>query len=287
MRSYFINECERDLLIWLMSMQEKGIEMEADLSIGACNIKKEKNKTMQKEERSASSTEEAMDIVACPSGRGVYIPFLNEQSENELEVFCTFHDKEFPDFEKAKKILIEMGWPESALEPFDYYSSDSSKDAKSLRDAADKAYNKSRTVKGKIQNFMDYCNLFTADTLNTLGVSDLNDKKANDQIDYMKRNWIEITSAEAAQELANRGTPVVAGVPEEGSGHTMIVIPGKLKELPDKKFYPMVKGGGKGDGQSDGTKCAGQCWKKSKRKEIKYYAPPKYSSMINSGKDVH
>ncbi len=141
------------------------------------------------------------------------------------------------------------------------------KEKKLLKDAADKAY----------ENHPDNCNKSTAETLNILGIQDLKENMtANDQIDYMERNW-ETVSAYRAQNLANRGVVVVAGLKEIGHGHTAVVVPGEPVTKKNENCYvdyPMVEGGAMNViARSKGDLSAGDVWGKLKRVRVKYYTP--------------
>ncbi len=128
-----------------------------------------------------------------------------------------------------------------------------------LKNAADKGYGL----------HPDVCSLSTITAADELGIHDFDGiTGANDQVDYMIRNWVEL-SREQAQEYANNGIFVVAGM--KGVNHTMVVVPGNMKTVPDQVSYPMVKGGGSLPGRSDGTKCVGECWSVADRKNVKYF----------------
>jgi len=115
-----------------------------------------------------------------------------------------------------------------------------------------------RTVIGKaVQEYpTSSCDSIAA-VARAFGMDDLDDKDANAQLDYMKRNWDEVDSTEA-QTLANHAGLVVAGkqgdcltdpkgskrTDENGNliragGHVAVVVPGRSNDGP----YPIVAGG--------------------------------------------
>lgn len=144
--------------------------------------------------------------------------------------------------------------------------------AKDLKDAADAAYKSNE----------DNCSGSVAGVASRLGYDDLNGKKAIDQVKHMEGNW-ETVDAKTAQDLANKGQLVVAGlINPDGDSHVTTVVPGDGKVAPDGKFYPNVEGGGSQNGRSDGTKTAGDVWPanpkkypKYNRSLVKYYIPKK------------
>jgi hypothetical protein len=97
---------------------------------------------------------------------------------------------------------------------------------------------------------------------------------ANDQVAYMESNWKTVT-AQQAQEMANAGQPVVAGLANPGGhGHVAIVVPGDGATKPDGNFYPNIEGGAMNTQYtSHGEKTAGDVWSKSDRGSVKYYVP--------------
>lgn len=118
------------------------------------------------------------------------------------------------------------------------------------------------------------CSGSVAKTMTKMGNTELNGKVANDQVDYMEKNW-KTVSAQEAQDLANAGQPVVAGLANpNGHGHVAVVVPGDGAIKPDKNFYPNVQGGSLGGaGKSWGDKTSGDVWNTSDRKKVKYYVP--------------
>ena len=106
-------------------------------------------------------------------------------------------------------------------------------------------------------------------------LSELNGKLANQQDDYMDKNW-EAVDAKTAQERANNGDLVVAGLSDNPHGHTSIVVPGDGAVKPDGRFYPNVEGGAMNKWARDhgtGDYTAGDVWSTTDRKNVKYYVP--------------
>jgi hypothetical protein len=112
----------------------------------------------------------------------------------------------------------------------------------------------------------------------TLGITDLNGKRANEQIQHMEDNWKKVTPAEA-QELANQGKLAVAGVKNDGGhGHVALAVPGSV----DERFkHPKLAGGSynssdpskPGAAYSKDGQTVNYVWRKSKIKDIQYYTP--------------
>jgi len=110
---------------------------------------------------------------------------------------------------------------------------------------------------------------------NAMGHPELNGKLANQQVDYMDKNW-EAVDAKTAQERANNGDLVVAGLSDNPHGHTSIVVPGDGAVKPDGRFYPNVEGGAMNKWARDhgtGDYTAGDVWSTTDRKNVKYYVP--------------
>lgn len=75
-----------------------------------------------------------------------------------------------------------------------------------------------------------HCNQFVSEVAAGLGFKGFEGLLANDIVDLMTSHdqWSE-TALNKAQELANLGTLVVAGIKEVGHGHVNIVVPGREK----------------------------------------------------------
>lgn len=119
------------------------------------------------------------------------------------------------------------------------------------------------------------CNQSTAAVADAYGHNELDGKDANGQVAYMNDNW-KTVSAQEAQERANRGELVVAGLANDGGhGHVAVVTPGSGAVAPDENFYPQVTGGAMNQqyGYSEGEKTAGQVWSRSDRGNVQYYVP--------------
>src|SRR5262249_2337648 len=72
-----------------------------------------------------------------------------------------------------------------------------------------------------------------------VGIKALDGMRANDQIDYMTKNWKQLTPEEA-QERANQGKPTFFGKTDQPNGHDGMVVPGWL----DPRFQqPSMAGG--------------------------------------------
>ena len=144
-------------------------------------------------------------------------------------------------------------------------SGDAEARKKKLKDTADQAR----------ANNPKHCNESTAEVANAMGHPELNGKLANQQVDYMDKNW-EAVDAKTAQERANNGDLVVAGLSDNPHGHTSIVVPGDGAVKPDGRFYPNVEGGAMNKWARDhgtGDYTAGDVWSTTDRKNVKYYVP--------------
>jgi hypothetical protein len=117
------------------------------------------------------------------------------------------------------------------------------------------------------------CNQSVAEVARGYGRNDLDNMNANQQVDYMQQNWRTV-DATTAQEMANRGDLVVAGLPGQGHGHVAVVTPGSGAVAPDGNFYPQVTGGALNPvAYSEGDRTAGQVWSRSDRGSVQYYTP--------------
>jgi hypothetical protein len=118
------------------------------------------------------------------------------------------------------------------------------------------------------------CNQSVAQVARGYGHTELDGKLANDQVAYMQENWRPV-DARTAQDMANRGDLVVAGLSGSGHGHVAVVTPGSGAVAPDGNFYPNVTGGAMNPvAYSEGNKTAGQVWSRSDRGNVQYFAPP-------------
>lgn len=75
-----------------------------------------------------------------------------------------------------------------------------------------------------------HCNQFVAEVAAGLGFKGLEGLIANEIVDLIASHdqWSE-TPLNKAQELANGGTLIIAGIKEAGHGHVNIVVPGREK----------------------------------------------------------
>lgn len=142
-----------------------------------------------------------------------------------------------------------------------------------------KAAGLKKTADDALKKYPNACNQSTAAAAAAMGHPELNGMNANEQVEYMAKNWQSV-DAKTAQKLAEEGNLVVAGLKGDGHGHTAIVVPGdgKTKGTGDQaQFYPNVQGGALGGpgsaGYSDGSKSAGDVWNKKDRENVGYYSP--------------
>lgn len=79
-----------------------------------------------------------------------------------------------------------------------------------------------------------HCNQAMQYVCNALGYSDFTGMTANEMISFMKKansGWIQPANAQIAQEHANNGVIVLAGLAnEDGHGHVCLVVPGVLEK---------------------------------------------------------
>lgn len=120
-----------------------------------------------------------------------------------------------------------------------------------------------------------FCDQSTAYIADALGYAQLNDKSADQQIAYIERQWTRL-DGDTAQDLANRGALVIAGLAHSnGNGHTAVVTPGEGRRDPDGTFYPNVTNGGSPAVQSDGSRTVADVWSAHDRPNVRYYTPAK------------
>lgn len=118
------------------------------------------------------------------------------------------------------------------------------------------------------------CNQSVAQVARGYGRTDLDGKLANEQVTHMQENW-QTVDARTAQDMANRGDLVVAGLAGSGHGHVAVVTPGSGGVAPDGNFYPNVTGGAMNPvAYSEGNKTAGQVWSRANRGSVEYFTPP-------------
>lgn len=75
-----------------------------------------------------------------------------------------------------------------------------------------------------------YCNVFVSEVCQLLGFREFNGKLANQIVDLVQTHpqWTEV-EMENAQERANEGSLVIAGLKAEPHGHVVVLVPGKMK----------------------------------------------------------
>lgn len=75
-----------------------------------------------------------------------------------------------------------------------------------------------------------HCNQFVSEVCHNYGFSGLEGLLANDIVKTLSSHvdWSEV-SLEKAQDLANAGTLIVAGIQADPHGHVNIICPGKTK----------------------------------------------------------
>ncbi len=115
-----------------------------------------------------------------------------------------------------------------------------------------------------------YCHQSVAHVTERLRIAGLGGKPADQQVAYMRQNWTTI-DARAAQERANQGDVVVAGLADAGMAHTAIVTPGPGSTKLDGAFYPNVTCGGPTNARSDGSRTAGDVWSPLSRDNVEYF----------------
>lgn len=115
-----------------------------------------------------------------------------------------------------------------------------------------------------------YCHQSVAHVTDRLGIAGLGGKPADQQVAYMRQNWTTIDSR-AAQERANQGGLVVAGLADAGMAHTAVVTPGFGSTTMEGSFYPNVTCGGPPNARSDGSRTAGDVWSPLSRDNVEYF----------------
>jgi len=116
----------------------------------------------------------------------------------------------------------------------------------------------------------------------------LEGQRADDQIDYMQRNWLRVKNGVQAAELASQHFFVVAGVkgtdytPPRSSGHVVVVRPFTSNERKHGKplahgKYPYAWGGDVTPGHpraSRGERSISWIFNKQVLDNVRYYTPP-------------
>jgi hypothetical protein len=115
-----------------------------------------------------------------------------------------------------------------------------------------------------------YCHQSVAHVTDRLGIAGLGGKPADQQVAYMRQNWSTI-DARAAQDRANQGGLVIAGLADAGMAHTAIVTPGSGSTKMEGTFYPNVTCGGPPNARSDGSRTAGDVWSPLSRDNVEYF----------------
>ncbi|HEY9600273.1 MAG TPA: hypothetical protein V6C85_01590 [Allocoleopsis sp.] len=162
--------------------------------------------------------------------------------------------------------------PEDNHEPSTSYSSESTSKADQIKQVAIKAAkNNRRNCSGSVREAA--LNLGIDLSVKTAG------SQANNQVDYMEKNWRKV-SMEEAKELADRGIFVVAGRKDWPHGHVTIVVKGLGVNRPDPvtgkpRVWPNIAGGslGSGSGYSEGNKTILNAWFRRQLNEVRYYTP--------------
>ncbi len=103
--------------------------------------------------------------------------------------------------------------------------------------------------------------------------------QANNQVDYMEKNWRKV-SAQEAKELAEQGVFVVAGRKNYPHGHVAVVVTGRgaIKPNPvtgENRVWPNIAGGSLGGARSysEGNKTVYDVWGRSQLSQVRYYTP--------------
>lgn len=117
-----------------------------------------------------------------------------------------------------------------------------------------------------------YCHQCVAHVADRLGIAGLGGKPADQQVAYMRQNWSTI-DARDAQDRANQGGLVIAGLADAGMAHTAIVTPGAGTTKMDGAFYPHVTCGGPPNARSDGSRTVGDVWSPLSRDNVQYFVP--------------
>lgn len=117
-----------------------------------------------------------------------------------------------------------------------------------------------------------YCHQSVAHVTDRLGIAGLGGKSADQQVAFMRQNWSTIDAREA-QNRANQGGLVIAGLADAGMAHTAIVTPGAGSTTMEGSFYPNVTCGGAGNARSDGSRTAGDVWSPLSRDNVQYFVP--------------
>jgi hypothetical protein len=116
----------------------------------------------------------------------------------------------------------------------------------------------------------DYCHQSVAHVTDRLGIAGLSGIPADQQVAYMRQNWSTV-DARAAQDQANQGFVVIAGLADAGMAHTAIVTPGSGSTKLDGAFYPNVTCGGPSNARSDGSRTVGDVWSPLSRDNVQYF----------------
>jgi hypothetical protein len=121
------------------------------------------------------------------------------------------------------------------------------------------------------------CSGFVKSVCKLLGVP-MDETAQADGIVKAMSSWAEIATGKEAAQKAASGKLVLAGLtsadhtPKAHNGHVVVVVSGELY----RSKYPQCWGGSIGSAQSKGTKSVGECWNRTDRDKVKYYA---YSSL--------
>jgi hypothetical protein len=111
---------------------------------------------------------------------------------------------------------------------FQWTGCNNMKDALNLLDAIHLGF--SRPEYRPLGDGTTHCNQFCSEVAMALGFKGLEGLLANDIIDLISKNdqWSELP-IEKAQDLANGGSFIIAGLKANPHGHVVIVCPGKVK----------------------------------------------------------
>ena len=101
------------------------------------------------------------------------------------------------------------------------------KDLFVLLDAIHEAYSRPEYIPG---GGLTHCNQFVAEVAGKCGFKGLDGLLANDIVDYIANSdqWSECSMTQA-QQLANQGTLIIAGIKDEPHGHVNVICPGREK----------------------------------------------------------
>lgn len=91
-----------------------------------------------------------------------------------------------------------------------------------------------------------HCNGFVNEVCQNMGYKGFEGLLANEMIELMRRDgaWSEIPM-ERAQDMANAGSLIVAGLAEEPHGHVCVICPGREKMSSRWSLCPSVANVGK------------------------------------------